>query len=326
MSDLTSSDQISRRRALALGGGVAATSFVAAAIPRPAMAATAAAGRTKGLLTQKGKLPARQIQDIVGAEGTVSHGILGIEIARTDIGNVAGPLGVTFTPSFEINGTLTFQPLGHGLAFFNGDLPLLASETNGFIDALLANGLVFQAFHQHFTETTPNVWFIHFRGLGRPLSLARAVHNALKATGTPLPQKMPSKPTSPLDDKRLGSILHGDAQVGDAGSVTVTVGRSDKIAIGGVEASPDANIFTEVQFAPLPSPGQAAVAPDFSMTSSEIGSVMRVMRRQGWFVGCLYNQETAESPQLYFSHMLKTGDAYALAAEVRRGLDRTQSR
>ncbi len=320
--DLFRPDRISRRRALALGGGVAAATLLAAGDPGTAAAATSRRAR---LLTQQGKLPAKQIQDIVGAEGTVSKGVLGIDIQRTDIGNVAGPLGVTFTPSFEVNGTLTFQPVGHDLAFFNGDIPVLGTETNAFIDALIAHGLVFQALHQHYTDTTPNVWFIHFRGLGRPLSLARAVHAALTATGTPLPQKMPSNPRSPLDDKRLASILHGDAQVGDGGSVTVTVGRSDKIVIGGVEAASEANIHTEIQFAPLAVAGQAAVGPDFSMISSEVQSVIRVMRRQGWFVGCLYNQETGETPQLYFAHMLKTGDAYSLAAEIRRGLDRTKS-
>ena len=45
------------------------------------------------------------------------------------------------------------------------------------------------------------------------------------------------------------------------------------------------------------------------------------MRSQGWEMDCLYNQETDEHPQLYFSHDFKIGDAYALAAEVRRGLD-----
>jgi hypothetical protein len=49
------------------------------------------------------------------------------------------------------------------------------------------------------------------------------------------------------------------------------------------------------------------------------------MRDQGWHVGCLYNQETGERPQLYFSHMLKTGDPYALAAEIRRGIDLTNA-
>lgn len=53
--------------------------------------------------------------------------------------------------------------------------------------------------------------------------------------------------------------------------------------------------------------------------------VVRLMREQGWFQGCLYNQETNEDPQLYFDHMLKTGDAYALASEIRRGLDLTDT-
>jgi len=61
------------------------------------------------------------------------------------------------------------------------------------------------------------------------------------------------------------------------------------------------------------------------MTAVEVQPVVALMRKQGWFVSCLYNQETAESPQLYFAHMLKTGDAYTLAAEIRLGLDHTAS-
>jgi Domain of Unknown Function (DUF1259) len=137
---------------------------------------------------------------------------------------------------------------------------------------------------------------------------------------------MPSHPTTPLDPDRLASILHGDAQVGDEGVVTVSVSRSDEIVIDGIRVSPEANISTEIQFKPLSSTGSsAAVGPDFSQTSSEVEPVVSLMRRQGWFVGCLYDQETNEEPQLYFAHMLKTGDAYTLAAEVRRGLDPTDS-
>ncbi len=235
-------------------------------------------------------------------------------------------MGVTFTPSFEIDGTLTFQPLGHRLAFFNGDLPLRGHETNRFIDAIIANGLTFQAFHMHYIEMDPQIWFIHWRGVGEPLRLAKAVHNTLKATGTPLPQKMPSNPKSPLDDKRLGKILHGSASIGDEGVVTVNVNRRDRIVIDGIRVSPEANISTGIEFKPLASKGpHAAVGPDFSLTSREAQPVVRVMRDLGWFVSCLYNQETSEKPQLYFSHMLKTGDAYALAHEIRRGLDLTKS-
>ncbi len=46
------------------------------------------------------------------------------------------------------------------------------------------------------------------------------------------------------------------------------------------------------------------------------------MRSMGWQVGCLYNQETDEYPQLYWAHQFKAGDPYALAQQVRKGLDR----
>lgn len=320
MSDLDFDSRVNRRRALALGGVTAGGLLSAGPLSAVAQA------RGDRARSQAGKLPAKRIQEIVQAEGMVSSGVLSIDIARKDIGDSKGPLGVTFTPSFEIDGTLTFQPLGHRLAFFNGDLPLRGHETNRFIDAIIANGLTFQAFHMHYIEMDPQIWFIHWRGVGEPLRLAKAVHNTLKATGTPLPQKMPSNPKSPLDDKRLGKILHGSASIGDEGVVTVNVNRRDRIVIDGIRVSPEANISTGIEFKPLASKGpHAAVGPDFSLTSREAQPVVRVMRDLGWFVSCLYNQETSEKPQLYFSHMLKTGDAYALAHEIRRGLDLTKS-
>ena len=313
---------VSRRRALAFGGGLAAAGLWTAASSATATADQAAAA----VKVQHGHLPAAKMQQILQAEGTVSKGVLGIEISRDDIGDVTGPLGVTFTPAFELNGTLTFQPLGDDYAFFNGDLALKPQECNPFIDAIIANGLTFQAFHQHYIETHPNVWFIHWRGQGDPLHLARAVKNVLDVTSTPFPQRPPARPRTPLDPDRLAAILHGSAEVGDEGVVTVTVERADTIVIDGIRVSPEANIYTEVQFKPLaPSGSHAAVGPDFAMTASEITPVVHAMRHQGWFQGCLYNQETDEHPQLYFDHMLKVGDAYALAREIRRGLDLTDS-
>jgi hypothetical protein len=320
MSSLDPRTPISRRRALALGSGVAAGGLAVAATPFAATAVAAPRFR------QHGKLPAKQIQEIIEAEGMVSKGVLGIGVERTDLGPIGGPQGVAFPPSFELHGDLSFQPLGGRTAFFNGDLALKAEEIDPVIDAILGNGLVFQAFHQHFYDLTPEVWFIHLRGRGDAVGLAHAVRNVLRATATPLPQKMPANPTTPLDAKRLGRILHGDAQVGESGVVTVAVPRTDTIVIGDVVVSPEANISTSVEFLPLDAAGsRAAAVPDFAMTAGEITPVMKVMRRQGWDIGCLYNQETAEQPQLYFSHQFKTGDPYVLAREVRRGLDRTNS-
>ncbi len=312
--------RVSRRRALAVGGGVAGVFLAGTA---PFTGADAAVERHE---SKVGGLPADRIQKIVQAEGTVTDGVLSIDLSRDDIGDVQGPLGVTFTPAFEVDGTLTFQPLKGGRAFFNGDLALKAEETNRVIDAILANGLVFQAFHQHYDQMKPQIWFIHWRGTGEALHLARAVHNVLKATSIPLPQTMPKHPTTPLDADRLGKILGGDAMVGEEGVVSVEVTRTDTIHIDKIRVSPEANISTMVEFKPLDRHGAtAAAAPDFSMTSQEVEPVIRLMRHLDWHVGCLYNQETSERPQLYFAHMLKKGDPYELAREIRKGLDRTNA-
>jgi hypothetical protein len=230
-------------------------------------------------------------------------------------------MGVEFSGSFEINGDLYFQPLRGGkLAFFNGDVPLKPNELNPFIDALLANGLTFQAMHQHYFDLTPMYWFIHFRGVAAPLTLAKAVNGALDATAIPFPQKGPEKPSTPFDARRLAKILHGTVTVGEDGVVTVDISRKGRIVIDGVEVNPDANLSTNVQFKPLGKGGNgAAAAPDFSFTSSEVTPVVSMMRGAGWQVHCLYNAETAESPQLYFSHMQKTSDVYELATEIRKG-------
>jgi hypothetical protein len=158
------------------------------------------------------------------------------------------------------------------------------------------------------------------------LRLARAVKNVLDVTSMPFPQIPPAHPTTPLHAHRLATILHGDAEVGDEGVVSVTVDRTDRIVLAGVRVLPEANISTTIMFKPLSHRGSRAwAAPDFSMTADEVMPVVTRMRRNGWFQGCLYNQETDEHPQLYFDHMLKAGDAYELAHEIRRGLDLTAS-
>lgn len=225
-----------------------------------------------------------------------------------------------------MHGDLYFQPLGRGQAFLNGDMALLAEEVNPFIAALLKQGLVFQAFHQHYPDMETQIWFVHFRGTGDPLALARAVKAATSETATPFPQAPPSNPSTPLQPELLASILHGSAEVGDGGVVTVTVNRSTPVWIDKVQVKPEAGISTTIEFKPTGG-SQADVAPDFSLTAVEVQRVVKLMLTElGWFQGCLYNQETSENPQLYFDHMLKKGDAYALAKEIRRGLQFTHSK
>lgn len=273
-----------------------------------------------------GTLPTNAIENVLDVKGTMINGVLSVGIDRTDINNVT--IGsVPIKPSFQINGEIDFQPLGHGQAFMNGDLPFKPSELDPAISAMIANHITFQAEHQHMYDFSPSVWFMHFRAKGDAVQIAREMRKVLATTSTPLPQSPPSNPTTPLDKTRLQSILHGyDAEVGSDGVVTVYVARRNPIFIDGVKVNPATNIATNVAFEPLNSTGtQAAVIPDFAMQANEINGLVGTMRSMNWDIGCLYNQETNEHPQLFFSHEFKTGDPYQLAQEVRDGLNQTNN-
>jgi hypothetical protein len=270
------------------------------------------------------QLPVTEMEQILRTSGTLSNGVLSITQDRNDLDRVTGPGGIPFKPAFEIQNNFYFQPLQSGRAIFNGEISLLPKEANPVIDRILANGLVFQAFHQHFFDLNPQLFHIHLRGIGSPLGLARAVANVVAATATPLPQAAPSHPTTPLNTRQLEQILGGTAEVEEEGVVVVSISRKDNIILDGVQVKPEMGVQHTVNFEPL-GDSRTAVAPDFALVAAEINPVMTVMRKHGFAVHCLYNQETAESPQLYFSHQLAVGDAYALAQAIRQGLEKTNT-
>jgi hypothetical protein len=181
---MSAGTRINRRGLLAAGGGLLAGGVLSAT--------PTAASAKQALLAQGGSIPVPQMLALLDAEGTVEDGVLRVDIARSDIGDVVGPAGVTFTPAFQMHGALAFQPLSNGLTLLNGYHPVLATETNAFIDGVRDSGLTVQGFAQHYTELEPQVWFVHVRGYGGAESLASAIRNAFAATATPFPQTLPS--------------------------------------------------------------------------------------------------------------------------------------
>ena len=266
-----------------------------------------------------------QIEEIIQAQGSASNGVFSIEIDRNDIPNVTLH-GVPILPSFEINGDLNFQKVGSGgKVMMNSDLCIKSDELDAFIQQLLNHGIVFQAEHQHLYDFKPIVWFVHFRAYGDPIQIAKGIKAALNVTSTPFPQTMPSNPTTPLPADEIGKILGAKPSIGSDGVVTYQVPRNEHITLGGIKINPYLNVSAPIAFEPYGGGQNAAAVPDFGLLSSEVDRVTKLMREQGWDIGCLYNQETDESPQLYFSHQFKTGNSIQLAKEIRNGLNLTNS-
>ena len=311
-------------RAGGLAGGLVAGAPVLAGVSGCATRTATQAGGDLGrdaAATSPASLPVAEIERIIGVKGTVSSGVLDIGIVRTDLPNVRKN-GVPIKPAFEINGDYFFQALADGMVIMNGDMALKPDELGPVIDAMVSHNLIFEAEHQHLTELEPMVWYVHMRGQGPARQVAEGCAAMLKATSTPLPQAPPKNPVTPLDTKRLAKIIGSPASVGASGVVSFNVPQREPITLGGVRISPYLNVATPVDFQPL-SGEEAAVVPDFGMLGNQIDNVARTMRRQGWAIDCLYNQETDEDPQLFFSHQFKVGNAYQLAAEIRRGLEQT---
>ncbi len=317
-------ESISRRRALISGTGIAGGLIVAAS-PLLEVSKGVAASTTHGGIDVTARaasteqLPVKAIEGIMQTTGMVMNGVLTIELDRTDL-HVVGPRGLPWKPAFELTHTFYFQPLSNGRAILNAEMSFLAAETNPAIDRIVASGLTLMSFHQHFFNEKPQIWHMHFRGIGAPLTLAREAINVVRATGTPLPQSQPSNPTTPLPASALARILGGMAAVGGDGVVTVTVPRSDTIVLGGVVMQPEAGVSTTIAFEPLGA-GQAVCAPDLGLLANEVDPTLKATRSAGFEVHCLYNQETDEQPQLYYAHHLATGDAVDLAHRLVNALD-----
>jgi hypothetical protein len=321
MSDFDLNRWLTRRNALATCTRIAAG--VAAAVTLGKHSALADAEASDGGSTPSEDVKHR-IEEIIGAHGKTSNGVFSISLDRKDLKNVQLH-GTPIKPAFQLNGDIYFQTEPDGRSLMNADFPLKPEELDPFIDQLIEHDIVFQAEHQHLYDLQPMVWFIHFRAAGDAEKIARGIKAALQVTSTPFPQKPRQNPTTPLPAKEIGQIIGAKPSVKEDGVVTLNVPRAETIRLGGIVANPYLNIAAPIAFQPLGN-GNAAAVPDFAMLASEVNKVVRVMRKQGWEIGCLYNQETDEHPQLYFSHQFKTGNALQLAREIRNGLNQTNSK
>lgn len=316
---------ITRRRALSLGAGltgglIATNSFAAKALAEDSDGSSQSGDTTPSEAVQ------HEIEQIIQAQGQTSDGVFSIEIDREDIPNVTLH-GTPIKPSFQINGTLYFQKLDNDQVMMNSDLVLKANEIDPFLNQLISHDIVFQAEHQHLYDFSPMVWFIHFRAAGAPTEIAKGIKAALNATSTPFPQTLPNNPTTPLPAKQMGDVLGATPQIGADGVVNFNIPRAERIRLGGHCINPYLNVAAPVSFQPLDNSGRiAAAVPDFALRAYEVNKVIGLMRKQGWDIGCLYNQETDEHPQLYFSHQFKTGEPVQLAQEIRAGLNLTNSK
>ncbi len=269
--------------------------------------------------------PWASVEAALGRKGTMQPGnVIKFSFPRSDLTVIVG--GVTLKPALALGGWVAFKEAAGGQAMAMGDLVLTEDEVSPVMRALQTGGVEQTAVHNHVLKESPRVMYMHILAQGDPTKIARAIHDALGQSKTPLGPASPPSTASAADLDTAGIAR----ALGIAGRLNgavyqVAVPRSEKIMEMGAEVPPSMGVATAINFQPTGG-GKAAITGDFVLRGSEVNPVIRALRENGIEVTAVHSHMLDEEPRLFFMHFWANDDAVQLARGLRAALDRTASK
>src|SRR5216684_6225189 len=167
----------------------------------------------------------KAVEQALGKPGQMQPGdVFRIGMPRTDL-NVTVK-GVPVKAGFALGSYAAFKQIGDH-AMVMGDLVLLDQEVPAVMSGLLSGGLEVTAVHNHLNEMSPHVMYMHYEGHGDAVQMAKALRQALSASGTPLggggsATAVPAAGPG-LDTKQIEQTLGRTGRALDGGMFQVTV-------------------------------------------------------------------------------------------------------
>lgn len=265
------------------------------------------------------------VEDALGRKGALQPGnVIKFAFPRSDLSVTVA--GVTVKPALALGSWLAFKELAKGQAMAMGDLVLTEDEVSPVMRALQAGGVEQTALHNHVLAASPHVMYMHVSAHGDAAKIARAIHDALGQSKTPLGPASPPATPSAADLDTTG-ITRALGVAGKLNGVVyqVAVPRSETITEMGAEVPPSMGVATAINFQPTGG-GKAAITGDFVLRGSEVNPVIRALRDHGIEVTALHSHLIDEEPRLYFMHFWANDNAVSLAQGLRAALDQTKSK
>ena len=276
---------------------------------------------------QPGQFDWKPIEQAIGKAGAVQpDGVYKIGLPRTDLHVKVGDVEVK--PTLALGSWIAFRKMAAD-AMVMGDLVLTEDEVAPVMAKLQEGGIEIAGLHNHLLTENPRVMYMHIGARGDALKLARAIHDALALTKTPLASAPAAQPEQiDLDTKQIDQIL-GHAGKINGGVYQVAVARAERIFEGeesrGAEPIPySMGLATAINFQPTGS-GRAAITGDFVLVGDEVNPVIAALRQNGIAVTALHSHMLDESPRMFFMHFWANDDAPKLARGLRAALDQTNS-
>jgi Domain of Unknown Function (DUF1259) len=268
----------------------------------------------------------KAVEQALGKTGQMQPGdVYRIGMPRTDL-NVTVK-GVPVKAGFALGSYATFKQMGDH-AMLMGDLVLLDQEVAPVMAGLFAGGLEVTAVHNHLNEMSPHVMYMHYGGHGDAVQLARALRQALSASGTPLgtaPAAAAPAAGPTLDTKAIEQAIGRSGRDAGGGVFQVSVPRAEALTEMGQPLLPAMGVVTAINFQPT-SDGKAAITGDFVLIDKEVNAVAKTLKQHGIDVTAIHNHHLMETPRLFYMHFWANDDATKLAQGLKAALDQTNSR
>jgi hypothetical protein len=267
----------------------------------------------------------KAVEQALGKSGQLQPGdVFRIGMPRSDLAVTVK--GVPVKAGFALGSYAAFKQVGDH-AMVMGDLVLLDQEVPAVMSGLLSGGLEVTAVHNHLNEISPHVMYMHYAGHGDAIQMAKALRQALSASGTPLGGGGAASATSAgpaLDTKQIEQALGRHGRDIGGGVFQVTVPRAEAIIEMGQPLLPAMGVTTVMNFQPT-GDGKAAVTGDFVLVDKEVNAVARALRQHDIDVTALHNHALADTPRLFYMHFWAIDDAAKLARGLKAALDQTNS-
>ena len=274
---------------------------------------------------QTGATDWKAVGQALGKEGSMQPGdVYKISLPRSDLQVTAG--GVQLKPALALGSWVAFKRVGD-LTMVMGDLVLTEDEVTPIMTKLQEGGVEQTALHNHVLHESPRVMYMHIGAHGDAVKIARAIHDALALSKTPLtaPANAPAGGDQDIgiDTKQLDQITGQTGKV-NGGVYQFSVPRAEAVTDGGMEVPPAMGLATAINFQPTGG-GKAAITGDFVLVAGEVNPVIRALRENGIEVTALHSHMLTEQPRLFFLHFWANDDAQKLARGLRAALDKTNS-
>src|SRR5881296_1256005 len=267
----------------------------------------------------------KMVEQALGKSGQLQAGdVFRIGMPRTDLAVTVK--GVPVKAGFALGSYAAFKQVGDR-AMVMGDLVLLDQEVPAVMSGLFSAGLEVTAVHNHLNEMSPHVMYMHYEGHGDAVQMAKALRQALSASGTPLGASgaMAAVAGGPaLDTKQIEQALGRQGRDIGGGVYQVTVPRAEAITAMGQPLLPAMGVVTVMNFQPT-ADGKAAITGDFVLLDKEVNAVARTLRQHGIDVTAIHNHGLMDMPRLFYMHFWGNDDPAKLAQGLKAALDQTNS-